>query len=294
MTRVLALLAVAALACPALVVPGEFAPQNGVEETLKFDGGVYGGFAVTGQYEYHAAVRFTPENPCSLRAVIFYQQDASAEDGRVYVYGANTSSRPGTRLASVTYPGAGTQRWKRVNITPPVPVDSGVDFWTCVTTTHFTGDHPLSVDGGPMVRTRGGFIKVPLMGETWYQLTAAPFYVDRNWNQRAIVFSLTGIEEELGPAEPARASPRATVVRSVLILPRPPAPDPRSRASLLDAAGRTVMALRAGDNDVSGLAPGIYFVVTPHPVPFDKLRAGSLPQGERERPTAVAKVVVAR
>jgi hypothetical protein len=33
-----------------------------------------------------------------------------------------------------------------------------------------------------------------------------------------------------------------------------------SRAALLDAAGRKVMDLAPGDNDVSRLAPGVYFV----------------------------------
>jgi len=31
-------------------------------------------------------------------------------------------------------------------------------------------------------------------------------------------------------------------------------------ASLLDAAGRKVVDLRAGANDVRGLAPGVYFI----------------------------------
>ncbi len=260
MKRVCGLLAVATLACLALAAPGELTSPDAAEETLKFDSGVFGGFAVTGQYEYHAAVRFTPEKPCSVVAVIFYQYDASAEDGRVYIYGANTSTRPGPRLAQATYPGSGAMRWKRVNLAQPVPVDSGVDFWTCVTTTYYTGDHPLAVDRGPLVRNRGGFIKVPLMGETWYQLSDSPFYENRNWNQRAIVFSLTGIEEELCPVVPVRTLPRVTVVRGVLDLPRSLVSDPEHRAALLDAAGREVMTLRVGENDVSGLPSGVYFV----------------------------------
>ncbi len=277
MKRVFALLAVVALACPALVAPVVLAPPDAVEETLKFDSGVFGGFAVTGQYEYHAAVRFTPEKPCSVVAVVFYQYDASAEDGRVYIYGANTSTRPGTRLAQATYPGSGTMRWKRVNIAQPVPVDSGVDFWTCVTTTYYTGDHPLAVDRGPLVRNRGGFIKVPLMGETWYQLSDAPFYENRNWNQRAIVLSLTGLEEELTPAAPVRRVTGATVVRGVLHLTQMA---DGLRRELLDACGRRVFELRPGANDVSGLAPGVYFIHEAY--------------GMERRTSGVSKVVVTR
>jgi hypothetical protein len=43
---------------------------------------------------------------------------------------------------------------------------------------------------------------------------------------------------------------------------------------LLDASGREVLDLKAGANDVSGLAPGVYFV--------------------RQEPQAVTKVVITR
>ncbi|UCG42509.1 MAG: VCBS repeat-containing protein [candidate division WOR-3 bacterium] len=56
----------------------------------------------------------------------------------------------------------------------------------------------------------------------------------------------------------------------------------QSGAMLLDATGRAVMDLQPGPNDVRHAAPGVYFVVTPHPDP--------LPQGERG--TAVRKIVI--
>jgi hypothetical protein len=49
----------------------------------------------------------------------------------------------------------------------------------------------------------------------------------------------------------------ATVVRKVLRIPDSPF---TSRSSLFDMAGRRVTDLRPGANDVSGLAPGVYFV----------------------------------
>ena len=53
----------------------------------------------------------------------------------------------------------------------------------------------------------------------------------------------------------------ATIVRGVLMLG---AVDSRQkttyRAELLDAAGRKMLDLRSGVNDVSRLAPGVYFV----------------------------------
>jgi hypothetical protein len=77
-----------------------------------------------------------------------------------------------------------------------------------------------------------------------------------------------------GVAEPA-ASPNPlrlsgpTIVRGVLMLPGPGtrsglSDNPvMSRAVLLDAAGREVMNLVPGANDVRGIAPGVYFIREP-------------------------------
>jgi len=63
------------------------------------------------------------------------------------------------------------------------------------------------------------------------------------------------------------ANPLPTVARGVLLLPElvtrsnlPERNSVLSRAVLLDAAGRKVMELAPGANDVSRLAPGVYFV----------------------------------
>jgi hypothetical protein len=50
-----------------------------------------------------------------------------------------------------------------------------------------------------------------------------------------------------------------TVVRGVLLLPQSVSSSP-SASCLLDIAGQNVLDLHAGPNDVSGLAPGVYFV----------------------------------
>ncbi len=246
------------LCCPAGALPPVAPVPLGPEETLHFDGGVSGGLAVSGEYEYWAGVRYTPDKPCTLRAIIFYQHDASAEDNYVRVYGPGTTSRPGSQLAVARYSAAGTRRWKRVDLSSPVALDSGIDFWSAVATTYYTGDHPLGVDAGPIVLWRGGYIKVPLMGETWYQLSDPPFYNGRNWNQRALVVSASGIEEELGPTVPAQP-PGPTFIRGVLNL-TPAFCTLTSDFVLLDASGRRVLDLHPGPNDVSRLAPGVYFV----------------------------------
>ncbi|MFO7651078.1 MAG: hypothetical protein R6X13_07065, partial [bacterium] len=55
-----------------------------------------------------------------------------------------------------------------------------------------------------------------------------------------------------GPAE------LPTIVRGSLVLPR--LPDPAAFRFLFSASGRRVMALAPGPNDVSCLAPGVYFL----------------------------------
>ncbi len=56
-----------------------------------------------------------------------------------------------------------------------------------------------------------------------------------------------------------RPTNAATAVRSVLRLAASPSAS-TSPSWLLDATGRKVMRLRLGPNDISRLAPGVYFV----------------------------------
>ncbi len=80
-----------------------------------------------------------------------------------------------------------------------------------------------------------------------------------------------------GNAAPAD---RPTIIRGVLLLPRSPAHDPR--LLLLDASGRRVFSLRAGANDVSALAPGVYFL------------RGEYPSGQGTEGLTIKKVIVTR
>jgi len=72
------------------------------------------------------------------------------------------------------------------------------------------------------------------------------------------VFQFNGVGVEETPSPEVRTSHRGpTIVRGVLFLPSSVL-SPHS--SLLSVAGRNVMELRPGPNDVSRLAPGLYFV----------------------------------
>jgi hypothetical protein len=66
-----------------------------------------------------------------------------------------------------------------------------------------------------------------------------------------------GVEETMNE-ERVTMNAGPTIVRGVLVLPEATSRKPQA-ASLLDATGRKAMELRPGANDVSRLAPGVYF-----------------------------------
>jgi phosphoribosylformylglycinamidine (FGAM) synthase PurS component len=79
---------------------------------------------------------------------------------------------------------------------------------------------------------------------------------DRIWGE---LDPVPGVEER-GRPDVSRPTPAATIVRGVLFLPTATGHGPRASSILLDITGRNVKELRPGPNDVSRLAPGVYFV----------------------------------
>lgn len=67
-----------------------------------------------------------------------------------------------------------------------------------------------------------------------------------------------GVEET--PNGELRTPNRTTIVRGVLLRPEAKGEGRQATGVLLDASGRRALDLRAGANDVSHLAPGVYFV----------------------------------
>ena len=100
------------------------------------------------------------------------------------------------------------------------------------------------------------------------------------------VNAFPGIEEEAGrPA--VRTKTLQTIIRGVLMM-EDRGPGTGDRAALLDIAGREVLDLRPGANDVSRLAPGVYFVREA------LAQAQAQAQAACGQPSAVIKVVIAR
>ena len=89
-----------------------------------------------------------------------------------------------------------------------------------------------------------------------------------------------GVEEGAN-AEARSANWTATIVGNVLRLPEASGVKRQASSVLLDAAGRRVTELVPGENDVSRLGPGVYFV-----------REG--PRGQASQGPRVRKVVVSR
>jgi len=83
--------------------------------------------------------------------------------------------------------------------------------------------------------------------------------------------------------------PGATLIRGILNLV-PPVGNPSSVFTLIDACGRRTMFLHPGPNDVSRLAPGVYFIKEQGPGIGDQKTASRVPNSEPR----VRKVVIRR
>jgi hypothetical protein len=78
------------------------------------------------------------------------------------------------------------------------------------------------------------------------------------WDDLSFTAS-TGVAEETPNAE-LRTTNAPTIVRGVLVMPEARGEKREARSELLDISGRKVLDLQAGANDISRLAPGVYFV----------------------------------
>jgi hypothetical protein len=110
--------------------------------------------------------------------------------------------------------------------------------------------------GAVIVRGCGGQMLLAYSG--WAGTVGGKKYSsDRIWGK---MNPQPGIAEAPGRVRPA-GEPMSTIVRGVLrINPQLTAGGSRPEIGLLNAAGRQVMKLKPGDNDVSRLAAGVYFL----------------------------------
>jgi hypothetical protein len=112
--------------------------------------------------------------------------------------------------------------------------------------------------GCPVLARDGGFSMLLAY------VASAGEYQGRTYNVRRVFGMLRpypGVEDERPTPGAMRFASGPSIVRGVLeISSQPTANSLRPEIGLLDAGGRQVMKLKPGDNDVSRLAPGVYFV----------------------------------
>ena len=93
--------------------------------------------------------------------------------------------------------------------------------------------------------------------------------------------ALTGRPPVPASGAASRPASTSTLARGLLNIGAMANGQRRIAVVLLDAAGRKVMELQAGPNDVRRLAPGVYFV-------------RQEPQASSRKPQAVSKVIIAQ
>jgi hypothetical protein len=113
---------------------------------------------------------------------------------------------------------------------------------------------------------------------TWNPVQNRIYVADKEQGKVAVLRdSMTGVEEGRPPSVPGPASyVGPTVVRNVLHLLEASGLEPQA-ASLLDIAGRAVLSLKPGANDVRHLPAGAYFIRFTRNGPFSTSRLLILP-----------------
>jgi hypothetical protein len=143
-------------------------------------------------------------------------------------------------------------------VTPDYAMDVRVAGDTAYVADGYSGLRILNVSD-PANPQEVGFYDTPGF-TTGIDIAGDYFYVtDDQFGLNIFQYYAAGVEESPGPLI-AGSPPRPTIVRGVLFLPLSLlTPD----CSLLSIDGRKVLNLRPGSNDVSRLAPGVYFRLEP-------------------------------
>jgi len=154
------------------------------EDTIKYDGANSSGFGLPNGGTFFAAVRFHPQQSCTLKSIIFFQYQPVVTGCWIYLYEEGQPTYPGVKIDSIFYLGMpGPGGWVRLNFTTPHFRAGGVDFWLSIKLTHNQGQIPLGVDAGPSITPAHSFISPD--GNIWQTLPA--YGQNKNFNIRAIV-----------------------------------------------------------------------------------------------------------
>jgi hypothetical protein len=206
----------------------------------------------------------------------------STRDGDTAVFGtASDTFSIARRWCNATGAGANHTPAGTSAAFPTDPDDPRIAVWVSdrngnpdIYSTHPFGGGDAYVDVNPAVDAN------PVIAAMGLIMLWCCWQSDRsgNWDIYGSYIYVSGIEEQ---NHAAAAGPRfaQSVVRGVLRIGYR-IQDTEYRGELLDAAGRKVMELVPGPNDVRALSPGVYFV-------------RSEPSAVSRKPSAVRKVVIA-
>ncbi|HDR00104.1 MAG TPA: hypothetical protein ENN51_07475 [candidate division WOR-3 bacterium] len=198
------------------------------------------------------------------------------DDGNVYVTGSSRGETTDDDFATVKYDADGTELWV-ARYDGPV---SGFDEARAIAVDE-TGVYVTGSSFGDGTRTDYATVKYTTAGgEQWVRrydgpaarfdeavaivtagtdgvvITGSSVGTGTGTDYATLRYHAIGVSEEPGPRGPEPAQGFATIVRGRLYLEA-------GRPVLLDATGRRVMELRPGENDLTRLAPGVYFVLSP-------------------------------
>jgi hypothetical protein len=116
------------------------------------------------------------------------------------------------------------------------------------------GDYCIWLSAGPYQLPAGDSVEVAfafLMGDSLADLQSNADRALAKWRRLSVV-----------ETRPSRLETQltTTICRGTLVLSEASSHKPQATCWLLDIAGRKVLDLRPGPNDVSGLSPGVYFM----------------------------------
>jgi uncharacterized membrane protein len=147
------------------------------------------GVGTDGVATWFSAVRFTSEELSTyygeyqITGIKYHIRDSQFTNVTVRIWEGGSMGDPGTEVYSHDVTDAIViDEWSTHMLTTPVPLLPGNEYWIGYSI-DATGDHPSSVDAGPMVDGKGGWIA--LAGGDWEQLSE--YALDYNWCIRGLI-----------------------------------------------------------------------------------------------------------
>jgi hypothetical protein len=164
-----------------------------VGDTLHYDGPNSSSIGLTNGGSFYVAARFTATelasyyNSNSINKVQFWiaANNGSASACSVMVWRGGAVGNPGTLVYKAGVPTFVIGGWTYHQLTTPVPLVAGNEYWIGYRITHLAGGFPAGTDAGPHVYNKGQWISTN--GSAWSNLVDLASTLTYNWNLRMIL-----------------------------------------------------------------------------------------------------------